>query len=212
MVYLSLMSEHLDTTFSEFGSLLAEAGLNMTRVTVDRRLSLPSQDSLRHLEEFSPQLDRRLLVGYAHSPDVVIHRVLSERGIPTLEASNIRVNGLHFWDVPLGSYPLHSVLHSIAQNVERYGGLLVQVKSLVDSVEQTGLGTLSAVNDRKLLDHFVVAQIDDGPGARVLLAPPYMLNVDEANVSAVTLQTELSESGFFSPSDLAILFDDMVNG
>ena len=193
----------------EFADLLASVGIDMAPVETDRRLLLPPRSAERHLEEFfSPQLSRRLIVGNVNGPDVAVHRALLAHNVPVLPASELSVQGLHLWEVPLGSYPLRSVLHLVAQNIERYGSVLSQAKDVMAAAASTPLGVLASEKDRTVLDHFVFVQTAGGLGAEVLLAPPYGLKPGDGVEGLRGLREELAATELFSSEHLAYVFDD----
>lgn len=188
--------------------MLALAGIDMRPVEIDRRLPILARPTTGYLEEFSaPQLNTRLIVGNAHTPDTEAHRVLSEHGVPVLPASDVHVDGLYLWQVPLGTYPFRSVLHLVAQNVGRYGAFLTQARDISYAVAGTGMGALLAEDDRRILDHFAVVQTDEhSGGASIVLAPPYVIREGDAADSIAALRDELTDLGLFSPEYLSEIF------
>lgn len=198
------MSEYRKAARPEFKVLLAAAGLDVEPVSTDRRLSATQFSEQDTEEVFAHQLGHRLLVTHDESPDIAVQDTLNTHGIPTLEPSDMHIDGLYMWIIPRGSYPLRSALHIIAQNTERYGDLLLQAKTIAEDVEATGLGILSGSEGRGVLDHFVITQTDNGPGVSVVLAPPYMLAGGEED--AVTVHDALLQSDLFTSESLDMLF------
>ncbi len=181
-----------DTVNPEFMAMLRNANIEPRKISLDRRLIDHRSTAIQEVAEvFSQSLQQRLIIAREDNPNVAASQVLEEGGIPFLQTSDARAEGLRMWEVPAGSFTLRSVVGNVAQNPERYGEILTMAQNVIQGVDNAGLG-ITLTDERKLLDHLIVIP-DQEAGCRVVLAPPVQLSTEtNPQANAVTmLQAEI---------------------